>query len=95
MSFRVYESFLHILRVMQIVHVLHMFHTSRPRCTIRDFCLHTKRFEIQAFVLHGGNVSSHVEVVQTMVDRIKTALEEAQANLFIAANWAKAYADAS
>ena len=36
---------------MQIVHVLHMFHTSKPRCTIRDFCLHTKRFEIRVFVL--------------------------------------------
>ena len=51
MSFRVCESFLHILWVVQIVHVLHMFHTSRPRCTIRDFCLHTKRFEIRLFVL--------------------------------------------
>ena len=38
---------------------------------------------------------SHVEVVQTMVDRMKTALEEAQANLSVAANQAKAYADAS
>ena len=28
-----------------------------------------------------------------MVDRMKTALEEAQINLTVAQNWAKAYAD--
>ena len=51
MSFRVCGSFLHILRVVQIMHVLHMFDTYRSRCTIRDFCLHTIRFEIEVFVL--------------------------------------------
>ena len=45
-------------------------------------------------LLCGKDVSSHVEAVQTMVDRMKTALEEAQANLSIAANWAKFYANA-
>ena len=35
-------------------------------------------------LIHGGGVSSKIEVVQTMVDRMKTALEEAQANLTIA-----------
>ena len=51
MSFRICDGFLQILRVVQIVQVLHMFHTFRPRCTIRYFCLHTKRFEIRFFVL--------------------------------------------
>ena len=36
--------------------------------------------------MHGGGVSSGVEAVQTMVDRMKTALEEAQANLSIGSN---------
>ena len=40
-------------------------------------------------------VSSHAEAVETMVDRMKIALEEAQANLSVAANRAKAYADVS
>ena len=50
---------------------------------------------VPSILLCGGDVSSHVEAVQTMVDQMKTALEEAQANLSITANRAKAYADAS
>ena len=49
---------------------------------------------VPLILLHGGDVSSHVEAVQTMVDRMKTALEEAQVNLSVVANRAKAYADA-
>ena len=45
-------------------------------------------------LLHGRDVSSHVEAVQTMVDRMKTALEEAHANLSVAANQAKTHANA-
>ena len=44
---------------------------------------------VPSILLHGRDVSSHVEAVQTMVDRMKTALEEAQANLSVAANRAK------
>ena len=50
---------------------------------------------VPSILLHGGGVSSRVEAVQTMVDRMRTALEEAQANLSVAANRAKAYANAS
>ena len=50
---------------------------------------------VLSILLHGRDVSSHVEAVQTMVDRMKTTLEEAQANLSVAANRAKAYVDAS
>ena len=50
---------------------------------------------VPSILLCSGDVSSHVEAVQTMVDWMKIALEEAQANLFIAANRAKAYADQS
>ena len=60
------------------------------------FFLNSSDHPIVPFILlHGRDVSSHVKVVQTMVDRMKTALEEAQANLSVAANRAKAYADAS
>ena len=45
-------------------------------------------------LLHSKDVSSHVEVVQTMVDRMKTTLEEAQDNLSLVENRAKAHADA-
>ena len=38
-------------------------------------------------------MSSQVEAVKTMVDRMKTALEEAQANLTVAQNWAKSQVD--
>ena len=50
---------------------------------------------VPSILLHGGDVSSRVEAVQTMVDQMKTALEEAQANVSVVANWAKVYADAS
>ena len=40
-------------------------------------------------------VSSKIEAMQTRVDRIKTALEEAQANLTIAQSWAKSQVDHS
>ena len=50
---------------------------------------------VPSILLHGRDVSSHVEAVQTMVDGMKIALEEAQANLSVAANRAKPYADAS
>ena len=45
--------------------------------------------------MHGGGVSSRVKAVQTMVDRMKTALEEAQANLSVAQQRAQAYANQS
>ena len=45
--------------------------------------------------MHGGGVSSQVEVVQKMVGRVKTALEEAQANLTIAQSRAKSLVDPS
>ena len=38
---------------------------------------------------------SRIEVVQQMVNRMKTALEEAQANLSLAQNWAREYANRS
>ena len=50
---------------------------------------------VLSILLHCRDVSSHIEVVQTMVDRMKTALEEAQVNLSIAVNWGKAYANVS
>ena len=49
---------------------------------------------IPSILLHSGDVSSNVEAVQTMVDRMKTALEEPKANLSIVANWVKAHANA-
>ena len=46
------------------------------------------------FNLHAwGGVSSQIEVVQMIVDRMKTALEEAQANLTIAQSRAKSQVD--
>ena len=33
--------------------------------------------------MHGSGVSSHIEAMQTMVEWMKTALEEGQANLII------------
>ena len=44
---------------------------------------------VPSILLCGGDVSSHVEAVQTMVGRMKTALEEAQANLSVAATGQK------
>ena len=46
-------------------------------------------------VIYDEGVSSQVEAIQTMVDRMKTALEEAQANLAIAQSRAKLQADRS
>ena len=46
-------------------------------------------------LMHGGGCSNRVEAVQVMVDWMKTALEEAQANLTIAQNLVKAYVDKS
>ena len=40
-------------------------------------------------------MSSQLEAVQTMVDRMKTALEEAQANLTVAQSRAKSQVDHS
>ena len=39
---------------------------------------------VPSVLMHSGGVSSKSEAVQTMVDWMKTALEEAQANLTIA-----------
>ena len=39
---------------------------------------------VPSVLMHSGGVSSKSEAVQTMVDRMKTALEEAQANLAVA-----------
>ena len=39
--------------------------------------------------MHSRGVSSQIEAVQTMVDRMKTTLEGAQANLTVAESWAK------
>ena len=50
---------------------------------------------VPSVFMHGGGVSSQVEAVQTMVDRMKTALEEAQANLTVAQSWAKSQVDRS
>ena len=50
---------------------------------------------VPSVLMHGGGVSSKSEVVQTMVDRMKTALEEAQANLTVAQSRGKSQADRS
>ena len=39
---------------------------------------------VPSIFMYGGGVSSQVEAMQTMVDQMKTALEEAQANLTVA-----------
>ena len=44
---------------------------------------------VHSVFMHGGGVSSQVEVVQTMVDQMKTGLEEAQANLTVTQSRAK------
>ena len=49
---------------------------------------------VPSILLHGGDASSHEEAVQTIADRLKAALEEAQANLSLIANRAKADAGA-
>ena len=48
---------------------------------------------VPSILMHGGGVLSKIEAVQTMVDQMKTALEEAQANLTIAQSRAKSQAD--
>ena len=50
---------------------------------------------VPSIFMHGGGVSSQVEAVQTMVDRMKAALEEAQANLTVARSRAKSQVDRS
>ena len=50
---------------------------------------------VPSALVHGGGVSSGVEAVQTIVDRMKTALEEAQVNLSITQHRAQAYANKS
>ena len=47
---------------------------------------------VPLILLRSGDVSSHVEAVQTMVGQMKTTLEDARANLSVAANRGKAYA---
>ena len=44
---------------------------------------------VPSVFMHSGGVSSQVEAVQMMVGRMKTALEEAQANLTVAQSRAK------
>ena len=39
---------------------------------------------VPSVLMHGGGMSSKIEAVQTMVDRMKTVLEKAQANLAVA-----------
>ena len=43
----------------------------------------------------GGYIKPNSKAMQTMVDRMKTALEETQANLTIAQSWAKSEVDRS
>ena len=50
---------------------------------------------VPSVLMHGGGVSSKIEAVQTMVDQMKTALEEAQANLTVAQSRAKSQMDRS
>ena len=50
---------------------------------------------VTSALMHGGVVSSGVEAMQTMVDRMKTTLEEAQANLSIVQHKAQTYANKS
>ena len=45
--------------------------------------------------MHGGGEPSQIKFVQTMVDRMKTTLEEAQANFTIAQTQAKSQVDRS
>ena len=44
---------------------------------------------VPSIFMHGGGVSSQIEAVQTMVDQMKTTLEEAQAKLTVAKSWVK------
>ena len=50
---------------------------------------------VPSILMHSGVVLSKIEAVQTIVDRMKTALEEAQANLTVTQSRAKSQADRS
>ena len=50
---------------------------------------------VPSVFMHGRGVSSQVEAVHTMVDQMKTALEEAQAHLTVAQSRAKSQVDRS
>ena len=50
---------------------------------------------VPSVLMHGGDVSSKIEVLQTMVDRMKTAPEEAQANLTATQSQTKSQVDRS
>ena len=50
---------------------------------------------VPSVLMHSGSVSSKIEAVQTMVDRMKIALEEAKANLTVAQSRAKSQVDRS
>ena len=50
---------------------------------------------VPSVLMHGGGVSSTIEAAQTTVGQMKTALEEAQANLIVAQSWAKSQVDCS
>ena len=50
---------------------------------------------VPSIFMYGGGVLSQVEAVQTMVDRMKIALEEAHANLTVAQSRAKSQVDCS
>ena len=48
---------------------------------------------VPSVFMHNGGVQSQVEALQTMVGRMKTALEEAQANLTVARSQDKSQVD--
>ena len=50
---------------------------------------------VPSVFMYSGGVSSQIKAVQTMVDRMKTALEKAQANLTVAQSQAKLQMDRS
>ena len=48
---------------------------------------------VPSVLIYSGGVSNKIEVVQTMVDGMKTVLEEAQANLTVTQSRAKSQVD--
>ena len=50
---------------------------------------------VPSVLMHSRGVSRKIEVVRTMVDRTKTALEEAQGNLIVVQSRAKSQVDCS
>ena len=54
-----------------------------PQDTVHFSSILATTPQVPSVFMHGGGLSSQVEAMQTMVDRMKTALEEAQANLII------------